>query len=118
MPSFFTTVRPLVILDPPYQPTLFYTARGIATAFTQSVAPAEGLVRLVGQGRADLLAALDEPAGTGSLAVALGRSAGTVSEHLHALRAAGLADVRRTGKSSRWTRTELGDALVAGPLSS
>jgi DNA-binding transcriptional ArsR family regulator len=81
------------------------------------VAPADALVRLLGRGRADLLALLDEPAGTGGLALALGRSAGTVSEHLHALRAAGLVEVRRTGKASRWQRTALGDGLVAGPLS-
>jgi len=116
MPSVFGVGRPIVILDPPYQPTLVYGARGVATAFTAPVAPAGALVQLLGRSRALLLAALDEPAGTGHLAVALGRTAGTVSEHLHALRAAGLVDVRRTGKSSRWLRTHLGDALVAGRL--
>lgn len=117
MPSAFNVGRPLVILDPPYQPTLIYGARGVATAFTAPVAPADALVQLLGRSRALLLAALDEPAGTGRLAIALDRTAGTVSEHLHALRAAGLVDVRRIGKASRWQRTELGDALVAGPLS-
>jgi DNA-binding transcriptional ArsR family regulator len=117
MPSAFTVSRPLVILDPPYQPTLVYGARGVATAFTEPVAPADALVRLLGAGRAVLLAALDEPAGTGGLAVSLGRSAGTISEHLHTLRAAGLVEVRRTGKASQWQRTSLGDTLVAGPLS-
>ena len=117
MPSAFNIGRPIVILDPPYQPTLIYGARGVATAFTAPVAPADALVQLVGRSRALLLATLDEPAGTGPLAIILGRSAGTVSEHLHALRAAGLVDVRRLGKASRWHRTELGDALVAGPLS-
>lgn len=116
MPSAFTIGRPIVILDPPYQPTIIYGARGVATAFAAPVAPADGLVRLLGQSRALLLAGLDDPAGTGALATLLGRSAGTVSEHLHALRAAGLVDVRRDGKSSRWQRTPLGDALVAGPL--
>lgn len=117
MPSAFNVGRPIVILDPPYQPTLIYGARGVATAFTAPVAPADALVQLLGRSRALLLAALDEPAGTGPLAIALGRSAGTVSEHLHALRAAGLVDVHRFGKASRWHRTELGDSLVAGPLS-
>jgi len=118
MPSAFNVGRPIVILDPPYQPTLVYGARGVATAFTAPVAPADALVQLLGRSRAFLLAALDEPAGTGDLAIALGRAAGTVSEHLHALRAAGIVEVRRNGKASRWQRTELGDALVAGPLSS
>lgn len=117
MPSAFSIGRPIVILDPPYQPTLVYGARGVATAFTEPVAPADALVQLLGRTRALLLAALDEPAGTGHLAITLGRTAGTVSEHLHALRAAGLVDVRRIGKTSRWQRTELADALVAGPLS-
>ncbi|MCU1596149.1 MAG: putative transcriptional regulator, ArsR family [Frankiales bacterium] len=118
MPSVFVTGRPLVVLDEPYQPTLIYRARGIANAWEGTVAPADALVRLLGRGRADLLALLDSPAGTGSLAVGLARSAGTVSEHLQVLRTAGLVDVRRTGRTSRWTRTALGDALVAGPLTS
>jgi hypothetical protein len=88
----------------------------VATAFTAPVAPADALVQLLGRSRAQLLAALDEPAGTGNLAITLDRTTGTTSEHLHALRAAGLVDVRRNGKASRWQRTELGDALVAGPL--
>jgi hypothetical protein len=117
MPSLFGTGRPLVILDPPYQPTLIYPARGVATAFTRPVAPADALVRLLGQGRAEVLAGLDDPAGTGELAIQLVRSDSTVSEHLHVLRSAGLVDVTRHGKASRWSRTELGNALVAGPLS-
>jgi DNA-binding transcriptional ArsR family regulator len=117
MPSAFGTSKPVVILDPPYQPTLIYPARGVATAFTSPVAPADALVRLMGTGRAELLALLDDSAGTGELAVLVDRSAGTVSEHLHALRSAGLVDVTRTGKSVRWHRTDLGHALVAGPLS-
>ena len=116
MPSVFGMGRPLVVLDPPYQPLVVYPARGVATAWTAPVAPADALVQVVGRGRADLLALLDEPAGTGALAVRLGRSAGTVSEHLRVLRAAGLVDVRRSGRDSRWERTGLGDALVAGPL--
>jgi DNA-binding transcriptional ArsR family regulator len=116
MPSAFNVGRPLVILDPPYQPTLVYGARGVATAYTAPVAPADALVHLLGRSRALLLAALDEPAGTGHLAIMLERSAGTVSEHLHALRAAGLVEVGRIGKTSRWQRTDLGNALVAGPL--
>jgi DNA-binding transcriptional ArsR family regulator len=118
MPSLFGTGRPLIILDPPYQPTLIYPARGVATAFTRPVAPAGALITLMGQGRAEVLAALDDAAGTGELAVQLFRADSTVSAHLHALRNAGLAEVSRIGKASRWQRTPLGDALVAGPLSS
>ncbi|MGB8652480.1 MAG: DUF5937 family protein, partial [Mycobacteriales bacterium] len=40
MPSVFGVGRPVVILDPPYQPVLIYPARGVATAFTAPVAPA------------------------------------------------------------------------------
>jgi DNA-binding transcriptional ArsR family regulator len=116
MPSAFGVGRPIVVLDPPYQPTLVYPARGLGTAWSEPVAPAGALVRLMGRGRAELLALLDEPAGTVDLARRLGRSPGTTSEHLSALRAAGLADVIRQGKASRWSRTPLGDALVAGPV--
>lgn len=119
MPSvFISSSRPLVILDPPYQPTLIYPARGIATAFTEPVAPADALVSLLGRGRADVLAGLDDPLGTRELAVKLVRADSTVSEHLHVLRGAGLVEVVRLGKASRWERTALGDALVSGPISS
>lgn len=117
MPSLFGTGRPLVILDPPYQPTLVYPARGVGTAFTRPVAPADALVGLLGQGRAEVLASLDDAAGTGDLAIRLFRADSTVSAHLHVLRDAGLVAVTRNGKASRWQRTALGDALVAGPLS-
>ncbi|MFN2537788.1 MAG: DUF5937 family protein [Mycobacteriales bacterium] len=117
MPSLFGPDRPLVILDPPYQPTLVYPARGVATAFTRPVAPADALVRLLGRGRADVLAGLDDAAGTHDLAIRLVRADSSVSEHLHSLHNAGLVEVARLGKSSRWSRTPLGDALVAGPLS-
>ena len=118
MPSLFGGQRPLVILDEPYQPTLIYPARGVGTAWTRPVAPADALVRLLGQGRAEVLAALDEPDSTGELGMRLDRAGSTVSEHLHVLQKAGLVDVTRQGKASRWERTELGDSLVAGPLSS
>lgn len=119
MPSvFISSSRPLVILDPPYQPTLIYPARGIATAFTRPVAPADALVTLLGQGRADVLAGLDDPLGTKALAFNLFRADSTVSEHLHALLNAGLVEVTRVGKRSTWERTALGDALVSGPIRS
>lgn len=117
MPSLFGGVRPLVVLDQPYQPTLIYPARGIGEAFTRQVAPADALVRLLGLGRAEVLAALDEPGGTGDVGYRVVRAVSTVSQHLHVLHRAGLVERRRIGKTSRWQRTDLGDALVAGRLS-
>ncbi|WP_243859488.1 ArsR family transcriptional regulator [Amycolatopsis arida] len=42
----------------------------------------------------------------------MGLAAGTVSEHLTALRAAGLLTTTRRGRRVRYSRTHLGDALT------
>ncbi|MCU1601705.1 MAG: ArsR family transcriptional regulator [Frankiales bacterium] len=118
MPSLFGGVRPLVILDERYQPTLIYPARGIGEAWSRQVAPADALIRLLGESRAEVLACLDEPGSTSDIGYRVIRADSTVSEHLHVLQRAGLVDVTRRGKASRWERTDLGNALVAGRLSS
>jgi DNA-binding transcriptional ArsR family regulator len=47
-----------------------------------------------------------------ALATRLALSKGTVSEHLTALRAAGILTTVRRGHSVQYRRTELGDALM------
>lgn len=113
MPTAFSAVRPFVIDRPPWQPTLIYPARGIATLW-QGAAPApDGLARLLGATRAAVLADLASPRSTAELAERLQISPATASHHLSALRDAGLATGRREGRSVLYVRTPLGDELVA-----
>ncbi|QEU91749.1 ArsR/SmtB family transcription factor [Streptomyces kanamyceticus] len=115
IPSVFSWPDVISGFDPPWQPTLAYPVRGIAGLWTESSerTPA-ALVRLLGRGRATVLAALDAPATTSGLAHRLGLAPSTVSAHLGALRGAGLLVSRRYGHQVLYECTPLGIALVTG----
>ncbi|WP_225918528.1 ArsR/SmtB family transcription factor [Actinocatenispora comari] len=70
------------------------------------------MARLLGPGRARVLAEVRTPATSSQLAVALDLSLGTVSAHLATLRQAGVVTRQRTGRSVYYERTPLGDELV------
>lgn len=113
MPSIFTWPSVSVMLDPPWQPTLIYPARGIAALWQPpATTPPVALGRLIGRTRARLLLALTEPASTATLARRYGLSPGTVSEHLTALRDAGLLSAARARHQVLYERTPLGIALI------
>ena len=112
MPSVFLWERPANITRAPWQPTLIYPARGVATLWEAPEGGPEGLARVVGRGRADLLAALAAPASTTDLARRLGMTPGGVSQHLGALKAAGLVSGRREGRAVLYVRTPVADALL------
>jgi DNA-binding transcriptional ArsR family regulator len=114
MPTAFSAVRPLVIDRAPWQPTLIYPARGIATLWEDAAPAPEGLARLLGATRAAVLADLAAPRSTQELARRLSISPAAASHHLHALRDAGLATSRREQRWVLYVRTPLGDSL-AGP---
>ncbi|MGQ4374135.1 DUF5937 family protein [Streptomyces sp. SAS_267] len=115
MPSVFAWPDVISGFEPPWQPTLVYPARGIGGLWAE---PADRtpdvLVRLLGRGRAAVLTALDEPAGTTSLAQRLRLAPSSVSAHLTALRDAGLLVSRRYGHQVLYERTPLGIALASG----
>ena len=115
MPSVFIWPDVVSTFEPPWQPTLAYPARGIGGLWAE---PADRtpdvLVRLLGRGRAAVLAALDEPATTSALAHRLGLAPSSVSAHLTLLRDAGLLTARRYGHQVLYERTPLGIALVSG----
>ncbi|KAA2252400.1 helix-turn-helix transcriptional regulator [Solihabitans fulvus] len=103
-----------VMMLPPWPPMLVYPARGAATVWEGPAEPPPDLAGVVGRAKARLLAELVEPANTAALARRLGLAAGTVSEHLRALRAAGLVGSRRVGRVVEYEITGLGRALVEG----
>lgn len=94
-------------------PLLIYAARGTA-ALTGDRSPEldPAVARLIGATRAQILALLDEPASTTSLARRMRRSPGNVADHLAVLLRSGVVARRRAGRSVLYARTALGDALL------
>ncbi|GIH26971.1 ArsR family transcriptional regulator [Acrocarpospora phusangensis] len=110
MPSAFaSSVIPYLEESWPY--ALVYPARG--TAAPAPAASTAALSRLIGRSRALILLELGAPATTSQLCARLALSLGTTGEHIAALRAAGLITGTRTGRTVRYHRTPLGDALVS-----
>ncbi|SEM70232.1 transcriptional regulator, ArsR family [Nonomuraea pusilla] len=113
LPSAFTPGLGAYLEDAwPY--ALVYPARG--TAAPPAADGGGALAGLVGRTRARILAELAVPATTTHLATLLAMSAGTVGEHVAALRRAGLITGARTGRTVLYARTPLGDALTQGSI--
>ncbi len=112
MPSAFAATRPRVTDRAPWQPTVLYPARGIATLWEDAAPAPDGLARLLGTTRAAVIANLDAPRSTSELARRLSISAATASHHLTALRDAGMITGRREGRTILYVRTPVGDALA------
>lgn len=113
VPSVFVWPRVFSITTPGWQPTLRYPPRGIATLWERrTVSAPAALAAVLGASRATLLSELDTPASTSDLARRTGLSPGGVSQHLTALRAAGLVNAHRTGRFVHYARTEIGESLL------
>lgn len=112
MPSAFAWERPVTVTRAPWQPTLVYPARGVATLWEEGEGGRAGLDAVLGRTRSALLEALDAPRSTGELARRLGITPGGASQHLAALRAAGLVQGRRDGRLVLYVRTPVADELV------
>jgi biotin operon repressor len=93
-------------------PQLAYPARGVATLWERSSRSPDALGAVIGRGRARLLAELGAPLSTTELARRTGISPGGVSQHLSALRAAGLVTTHRQGRAVLNSRTTVADALL------
>ncbi len=115
VPSIFGGLG--IFVEPPWPYAITYRARSVADLLGPAPAgrTADGLDRLVGANRAALLRALAAPATTSQLTAQFGLSLGTIGGHLAVLRDAGLVRGVRTGRSVRYERTALGDALTAEP---
>ncbi|HEY1623863.1 MAG TPA: DUF5937 family protein [Streptosporangiaceae bacterium] len=120
MPSVFIWPKLAIQVEPPWPPTLVYPARGVS-ALWEHAGPGEAgalgrpgaLGRLLGASRAAVLVALDEPASTTQLVAILGQSLGGLGDHLAVLREAALVTRARSGRAVLYSRTPVGDALVA-----
>jgi DNA-binding transcriptional ArsR family regulator len=115
MPSVFQWQHPGSISTKPWQPTLTYPARGVAALWEPAPERSpEAIARVIGRTRADLLAELETPHTTTDLAARFALRAGGVSQHLTALRDAGLVSATRQGRAVLYVRTEMADELLTG----
>ncbi|MET9388328.1 DUF5937 family protein [Streptomyces sp. NPDC002928] len=113
MPSVFVWPDVVSGFARPWQPTVIYPARGMGRFHAAPVPPPpDALARLLGVGRAAVLAGLIAPASTTELARRHALAPSSVSAHLSVLREAGLVESRRQGYYVLYRRTGLGDALV------
>ncbi|GHH39769.1 ArsR/SmtB family transcription factor [Lentzea cavernae] len=114
IPSVFVWPDVAAYTETPWPHALIYPARGTSALWEPGTPADPGAVGdLIGRSRAQLLAALDEPASTTQLARTLGMAPGAVGDHLTVLRRAGLLAKARSGRSVLYRRTPLGDALTA-----
>ncbi|MCX5377351.1 DUF5937 family protein [Streptomyces sp. NBC_00091] len=113
VPSAFVWPGVLTRAVAPEPPQLAYPARGTGTLWEpRAASSADAVAGVLGRSRALLLAELDTPASTTQLARHCGLSAAGVSQHLTALRNAGLVTAHRAGRSVLYARTAIADALL------
>jgi hypothetical protein len=97
-------------------PQLAYPARGSGTLWDRRPVPhAEAIAAVIGRSRTVLLAELEAPASTTDLARRTGISAAGVSQHLTALRGAGMVSAHRAGRTVLYARTAVAESLLAAP---
>ncbi|WCN83079.1 ArsR/SmtB family transcription factor [Micromonospora sp. LH3U1] len=94
-------------------PQLAYPARGLGTLWERPNGVPEALAAVIGRGRARLLTELTSPVSTTELARRSDMSPAGVSQHLTALRAAGLVVTHRRGRTLLSARTDLAEALLS-----
>ncbi|GAA1262971.1 transcriptional regulator [Planotetraspora silvatica] len=99
---------------PPKPPQLAYPARGTGTLWEHRPVPRiDAIARVLGRSRSVILAELEAPASTTELARRTGISAAGVSQHLTALRDAGMVSAHRAGRSVLYARTTIAESLIA-----
>jgi DNA-binding transcriptional ArsR family regulator len=116
VPSVFIWPKIFAKLSQPWQPTLRYPPRGIGELWQPSkTSHPVALSAVLGRSRTRLLAELRLPATTADLAARTGLTSGGVSQHLRALRHAGLVNAHRAGRYVLYARTGLAHSLFADP---
>ncbi|MGQ4483050.1 DUF5937 family protein [Streptomyces sp. SAS_276] len=94
-------------------PALVYPVLGAARLWERAV-PSSAVSRLLGAGRASVLAETFVPGTTSGLAGRVGLAPATVSQHLSVLRDAGLVSASRRGREVLYRQTPLAAALLRG----
>ena len=113
MPSAFVWPRFMTILEPPWQPILAYTPRGVANLWNDEPPPPnQALEMLFGKGRSDVFLSLETPSSTLEIARRLRLAQSGVSEHLSLLRLAGLVEAHRRGRSVYYNLSATGIGLM------
>jgi DNA-binding transcriptional ArsR family regulator len=113
VPSAFVWPRVFSVLDEPWQPSLRYPPRAVGTLWHQRAGSgSDALAGVLGRSRATLLTELSVPASTTGLARRTGLTPGGVSQHLTALRTAGLVSAHRAGREVLYARTRAGEVVV------
>ena len=114
VPCVFTWPASLGVTAAPHVPTITYPPRGLGRLWESGKDTTDSpLADLVGRTRAAIVGHLDLPMSTTHLAHQLDVSAPTLSVHLSILRAAGVVDSRRDGRTVLYHRTSLGNHLLA-----
>jgi DNA-binding transcriptional ArsR family regulator len=112
---FFVPVTPgtrgWVAWDEPRRYALTYSCSGTLAGHGRAAAP-ETLAALLGPARAAILSLLGTPKTTTQLVALTGQRLGSVGRHLQILRAAGLLERRRAGRSVLYHRSPAGDLLI------
>jgi DNA-binding transcriptional ArsR family regulator len=101
-----------VAWDEPHRYALMYPCSGALASHGRRAAAAETLAELLGPGRAAVLTLLATPMTTTQLVAITGQGLGSVGRHLRILRAAGLLERHRVGRSVLYHRSPAGDLLV------
>lgn len=96
-------------------PSLVYPMLGAARLWAPAARP-PAIARLLGAGRAAVLAETLVPGTTGGLARRVGLAPATVSHHLTVLRDAGLVTAERRGHEVLYRQTPLAAALYSGGI--
>ncbi len=112
VPVLFSWPRLYLILEESWRPTIGYSPRGAGLWLGVKESPEEALALTLGAARAAVVSALNVPRNTGELAVALGLTAGAVSQHLGRLKEAGLVEPLRQGRRVFYRLTNRGEQLV------
>ncbi|WP_259464720.1 helix-turn-helix domain-containing protein [Streptomyces sp. TLI_171] len=114
IPSVFAWPRLLTRTVTPDPPQLCYPALAAATVWETRPHPrAEALAPVLGRTRTRLLTELDTPASTTELAARCALSPAAISQHLTALRTAGLVSSHRAGRAVLYARTAVADGWLA-----
>jgi DNA-binding transcriptional ArsR family regulator len=111
--AFVGPERTMMVNRPGQMLQLCYPSRGVGVLWEQQPDRVpEAVAAVLGRSRALLLAELGAPASTTELSHRTGLSAAGVSQHLTALRAAGIVASHRAGRSVLYRRTDLADSLL------